>query len=85
MEIKIQIPDYKPESGIIYNWEDDFEIETKVVNGEIIIYANKDGLRSLANHFLNLAQDEIPKGHHMHFDEYNSLEGGSNELIIVKR
>jgi hypothetical protein len=84
MKINIEIPDYKPESGIIYKWEDGFEIKAVTNNGVIIITANKEGLISLANHFLNLAQDEIPAGHHLHFDEYNSLEEGSNELIIQK-
>ncbi|KYG84115.1 hypothetical protein AWW67_03110 [Roseivirga seohaensis] len=85
MEIKIQIPDYKAECGITYIWEDNFEIQTKVENGEIIIQANRDGLISLANHFLNLAQDGVPNGHHMHFDEFNSLEKGSKELIVIKK
>ena len=84
MKISIEIPDYKPESGIKYKWEEGFEIKAVTNKGVIIITANKDGLISLANHFLNLAQDEIPAGHHLHFDEYNSLEEGSNELIIQK-
>lgn len=85
MKLSIEIPDYKPESGIMYKWEDGFEVKSVVDNGVIIITANKAGLISLANHLLNLAQDNIPAGHHLHFDEYNSLEEGSNELIIEKR
>lgn len=46
--------------------------------------ANKSGLISLANHLLNLGQDDISFGHHLHFDEYNSLEEGSSELIIYE-
>jgi hypothetical protein len=84
MEIKIEIPDYNPDNGIKYKWENGFEIDTRTEEGVITLTANKEGLISLANHFLNLAQDKIPAGHHLHFDENNSLEEGSSELIIVK-
>jgi len=53
-------------------------------NNTAIIIANKEGLLSLANHLVNLAQDAIPKGSHIHFDDSNSLEDGSVELIIEK-
>lgn len=85
MEIKIEIPNYNEENGIKYNWENGFEIKVESIDGAIIVIANKEGLLSLANHFLNLAQDKVPLGHHLHFDEYNSLEEGSLELIIEKR
>ena len=84
MEIKIEIPHYSESSGIKYNWENGFEIEVKNMDGVIKITANREGLKSLANHILNLAQDEMPIGHHLHFDESNSLEDGSSELIIEK-
>jgi hypothetical protein len=85
MNIKIEVPVFTIEDGIKYQWENGFEIETKFENGTIIILANKEGLTSLANHFLNLAQAEVPSGYHLHFDEYNSLEDNSLELIIQKK
>lgn len=84
MKINIEIPDYSPETGIIYKWENGFEIKAVTNNETIIITGNKAGLISLANHLLNLAQDNVPSGHHLHFDDYNALEAGSNELIIQK-
>lgn len=84
MEIKIEIPDYTESNGIKYNWENGFKIEVKSIDGGIKIIANKEGLKSLANHLLNLAQDEVPIGYHLHFDENNSLEDESLELIIEK-
>ena len=83
--IKIEIPKYNPEKGIEYKWENGFEIETKIDDAVIKITANKEGLTSLANHLLNLAQEDIPFGYHLHFDEYNALEEGSIELIIEKK
>jgi hypothetical protein len=85
MKVSIEIPDYKPESGIKYKWEDGFEVKAVADDKMIRITANKAGLISLANHLLNLAQDNIPTGHHLHFDEYNSLDEGSNEVIVEKR
>jgi hypothetical protein len=86
MEIKIQIPDYSPGSGFTFCWEGNFEIRTRVEHGEIVISANKAGLVSLANHLLNLAQDDVPVGTHIHLDEFNyALEEGSVPLVIEKR
>ncbi|RZK27124.1 MAG: hypothetical protein EOO43_00650, partial [Flavobacterium sp.] len=70
--------------GFKFEWEKDFTIETKVVEGEILILANKAGLISLARHLLSLAQESVPEGYHIHFDEYNSLEDGSVEIILQK-
>jgi hypothetical protein len=85
MEVKIEVPEYSLDAGITYKWEHGFEIETKIENGALMIIANKAGLISLANHLLNLAQSEIPVGHHLHFDDSNSLEENSLELVIQKK
>lgn len=85
MIIEVEVPKYSKETGIKYSWEDGFEIETSCDRQAIRIVANREGLLSLANHLLNLAQEGVPSGHHMHFDEYNSLENGSRELIIERR
>ena len=84
MEIKLTIPEY-PAKGLEYEWENGFEIKTGISGGEIMISANKAGLISLAKQMLTLAQDTVPVGYHMHFDEYNSLAEESVGLIIEKR
>lgn len=80
----MKTPGGQEETGITYSWELGFEIEVKSEGSVVSIIANKEGLISLANHFLNLAQDEVPIGHHLHFDEHNSLDAGSVELIVQK-
>jgi len=85
MKIVLEIPDYSTEKGFVYKWEGDYEIEIKYENGDVILSANKEGLTSLANHLLNLAQEQIPPGYHLHLDEYNSLEEGSVNFIIQKK
>ena len=80
----LDIPDYSPDTGVVLKWENDAEIKVTTENGEILIEANADGLTSLANHLLNLAQTTVPSGAHIHLDEQNALEDGSSPLIIEK-
>ncbi len=84
MRMEIELEDYKKEKGLQMKWENGFCIEVKAEEGEVVIFANKAGLISLANHLLTLAQDEVPEGSHIHLDEYNSLEENSAELVIEK-
>ena len=63
-------------------WKDGARIRVKTVCNQIVISANKEGLLSLQQQLAALA-DETP-GSHIHYDEYNSLEEGSSELIIEK-
>ena len=63
-------------------WEDGFEIHVGIDHDQVAIGANQEGLRSLAKQLAALAE-ELP-GSHIHYDEYNSLEEGSAELVITK-
>lgn len=87
MILNIEIPD-SPEKFSMA-WETGFSISTEIFNSpkegqSILISMNSAGLLSLARYLLMLAQPEITVGHHYHFDENNSLEPGSIELIIEK-
>ena len=48
-------------------WVDGFEIKVVAENGEIVIFANREGLLSLAKQLMTLA-DGVP-GDHIHYDE----------------
>ena len=63
-------------------WEDGFEIHTSTREGEMVISANREGMLSLANILIDLANEN--PGTHIHLDEFNSLEDGSAELVIVR-
>lgn len=84
MMINITIPDYDPQNGFQFIWENGFEVKTEMDEDCIVLRANKEGLISLAQQFLLLAQDSFPKGYHLHYDSYGGLEDGSKELIISK-
>jgi len=64
-------------------WEDGYMISVSVNNSEAVISANREGLLSLAGQLKALAEG-VP-GDHIHYDEYNSLEEGSAELIIERK
>lgn len=63
-------------------WVEGFTISTSIDGKAAVIRANREGLLSLANHLASLAK-EAP-GSHIHFDEYNSLEEGSADLIVER-
>lgn len=73
------------EGNIMMNmeWTDGFRIFVSAVRDrEVTVSANREGLLSLAGQLKALAEG-MP-GDHIHYDEYNSLEKGSAELIIEK-
>ena len=63
-------------------WVEGSEIRVSTSRDGVLISANKEGLLSLAKQFTDMA--EQAPGTHIHYDEYNSLEEGSTELIIEK-
>ena len=67
---------------MIIEWEDGFTIKVQIEENTVVISANKEGLLSLARHLTDLADAEV--GSHIHYDEYNSLEEDSSEMIIER-
>ena len=63
-------------------WIEGFEIRVTSEHKETVITANREGLLSLARQLTALAGQ--PPGSHLHYDQHNSLEEGSSELIVVK-
>ena len=61
-------------------WEEGFTIAVEIQGDEVVLRANREGLRSLAGQFLALAE-ETP-GTHINYDAYNSLEDGSSDLVV---
>ena len=75
-----------PEAGenreMNIRWEDGFVIRVSKDGQGAVISANREGLLSLAMQLRDLAE-EAP-GCHIHYDEGNSLEEGSCDLIIER-
>lgn len=83
-QVAIEIPEYSTEKGIQMSWENGFTIDVRIDKDVVIIRANEAGLVSLARQLLTLAQPKISHGHHLHYDQSNSLEDGSCDIIIEK-
>lgn len=82
--MKIDIPEYNKNTGLQLCWGDGYMIKVASENNKVVISANREGLISMVNHLLNLAQVDVPCGTHIHLGEYNALEDGSIDLIIEK-
>lgn len=80
----MKLPQYSSTDGLKLDWVNGFEIKSNVSEDGMVIIANKEGLLSLANHLANLAQSDVPIGTHIHMDSLNSLEDGSDDIIIEK-
>lgn len=64
-------------------WEDGFKIDVSIdPYNAVVISANREGLLSLARQLTALADSFV--GSHIHYDDCNSLEEGSIEMIIQK-
>lgn len=64
-------------------WVDGFTIRVHGDgDGTVVVSANREGLLSLAGQLRALADAQA--GSHIHYDEYNSLEEGSSQMIIEK-
>ena len=64
-------------------WIEGYEIWVRSLKDrEVTISANREGLLSLAYQLKTLAEG-VP-GDHIHYDEYNSLEEGSADLVIER-
>ena len=61
-------------------WNDGASVRMTVNNVTALVSANREGLKSLALQLNALADEK--QGSHIHYDAYNALEDGSNDLII---
>ena len=60
--------------------EEGAEIRVRIEDQAVTISANREGLLSLAEQCTMLADEKT--GSHIHYDESNSLEEGSDELVV---
>jgi hypothetical protein len=64
-------------------WVDGFTIRVRSdSDGTVVVSANWEGLLSLAGQLTALADAQA--GSHIHYDEHNSLEEGSSQMLIEK-
>jgi hypothetical protein len=83
----VDVIPYDPAYGVASWWDEEtvlrVEVAEKPAPRTAVISANPAGLRPLARHLLTLAQDEVPPGRHLDFDNYCGwLEEDSANLRI---
>ena len=84
MKVELEVPEYRPEEGIVTEWDDDYEIQVRRDPSGVVIRANPAGLRTLARHLMTLASSSVPTGSHLHYDDSNGLANDSVELILER-
>ncbi|HQU91498.1 MAG TPA: hypothetical protein PLK77_04335 [Pyrinomonadaceae bacterium] len=82
-EISLKIPVY--EGGLADPGQDDDFIDVQIDHGEVVVWANPSGLRTLAIRLLSLAQEDVPEGYHFHLSSSYGLEESSASLILGRQ
>jgi len=84
MQRFIEIGEKSTDGSFRLVWEDGYEIHSAIQGDEIIIKANRQGLRTLASHLMALAEEDVSSGYHIHLDDLNSLEDGSYGIVLER-
>jgi len=89
--MEMEIPGYSSSYGVVPVGSDgDYHLDVQIRgerHQEVTITADKEGLIVLARHLLTLAQDDVPSGCHIHYDEIafsGFLDKGSCSMIVNK-
>jgi hypothetical protein len=82
MQRSINIGTYSRESGLRLEWVPDFWIAVAISGNDVTIAANAEGLRSLAQALLTLADESVPDGVHIHLEPGLELEDDSASLVL---
>jgi len=84
MQIDIDLGTYSTEVGLQLTWVPGYTLRVTSDGGEVSISANEQGLRSLAQHLLTLAEKHVPAGVHAHLEPGLELDDESTSLVVEK-
>jgi hypothetical protein len=85
MNLNVELGSYSPESGLRLVWVPGYHLGVQANADEVTITGNPEGLRSLAQHLLTLADEAVPSGAHAHFEPGSELDDNSASLVVDKR
>ena len=83
MKITLEIPDYDGRATDVI-WKQDAAVRVDIFGRGVVITANSDGLISLAKQMMYLAEETVPSGCHVHYDDLFLSGGSASSLIIDK-
>ena len=85
MKIYVELPDYDG-NGLDVIWENNAKYSINVNGNNVVVSANKSGLIAFAKQMLYMAYHDLPKGSHVHYDDFfTKIETNDFELIIEKQ
>jgi hypothetical protein len=76
---------YDDQVGVLFDPDGDFSLNVHIVDGAVTIFGNRDGLRSLAQLLVDLAEPSVPLGHHVHLSSTVCLGQGSASIAVVRQ
>jgi hypothetical protein len=84
MDISFEIPEY--EGGLKVFWDQDAKLKIQLFDNIVLLCINKQALLSLARQLMYMAVSDVPRGSHIHYDDFFCKDGllGDVELIIEK-
>lgn len=71
--------------GVLFDPDGDFSLDVRIVDGAVMIFGNRDGLRSFAQLLVDLAEPTVPVGHHVHLPSRVCLDQGSASIAVVRQ
>ena len=80
----LELGTYSREEGLRLVWRPGYVLRASASGDAILISGNAEGLRSLAQHLLTLAEEHVPAGVHAHMDPDYELEDDSRPMIVEK-
>jgi hypothetical protein len=76
---------YSAEGGLQLSWRAGYVLRaTATADREVLVSGNAEGLRSLAQHLLTLADEQVPAGVHAHMEPGLELEEDLVVLVVQK-
>jgi hypothetical protein len=85
MQLDIDLGSYSREDGLRLTWVPGYSLRVVTTGDGVVISGNEQGLRSLAQHLLTLADGQVPTGAHAHVEPGLELDDDSVALILEKR
>ncbi|MBR5251846.1 MAG: hypothetical protein IKV52_03375 [Oscillospiraceae bacterium] len=84
MKITLDLHEYEG-NGRYMEWEKDATYSIDVLDNEVVLVANKQGLISLAKQMLYMAYNDFPAGTHFHYDSFFAQNPASDYELTVEK
>jgi hypothetical protein len=84
MDVNIDLGRYSTDTGLQLVWVPGYTLRVVADTDGVLVSGNEQGLRSLAQHLLTLADQAVPVGVHAHMEPGLELDDDSAALTVEK-